>query len=389
VKSLTIRNLSKTYFDLYAATHVTAVQDVSLEVGAGEFVSIVGPSGCGKSTILNMIAGFVPVTGGEILVGGKPVNGPGRDRGVVFQSFALFPWRTVLENVAFGPKMRGIGKAEREKIAHEYLALARLTEAAERYPNELSGGMQQRVGLARALATDPEIMLFDEPFSALDPLIRRDMQDEVVRLQRELKKTMIFITHDLAEALKLGDRIAIMKDGQVIQVGTPDEILRSPADDYVRSFVRGVDAAAVFKAADIARKSLTVVCEHPERGARAALKVLEDQDRDFAYVTSPNRRFLGVVSADTLRSALDGHSGPLGLRHAFLDDLPRIDAEAPVAGLIGQLAQAPCALPVVASDGRFCGAISKTTLLKFLDRDTPPIEPVLPNAAPALAAEPH
>ena len=186
--------------------------------------------------------------------------------------------------------------------------------------------------------------------------------------------------------MRIGDRIAIMKDGQVIQVGTPDEILRSPANDYVRSFVRGVDAAAVFKAGDIARKQLTVVCEHPERGARAALKQLEDQDRDFAYVTSPNRRYLGTVSADTLRAALDGHSGPLGLRHAFLNDLGTIDADAPVAGLFGQVAQAPCAMPVVAADGRFCGAISKTTLLKFLDRDTPPIDPAHQPQQPVAAA---
>ena len=165
MKNLTIRNLSKTYFDPYAGTNVTAVHDVSLDVRQGEFVSIVGPSGCGKTTILNMIAGFIPHTGGEILLDGRPVKGPGADRGVVFQSFALFPWRTVLENVAFGPKMRGVGKAEREKIAYEYLALAKLTEAAGRYPAELSGGMQQRVGVVRALANEPDVLLMDEPFA--------------------------------------------------------------------------------------------------------------------------------------------------------------------------------------------------------------------------------
>ena len=185
MKSLTIRNLSKTYFDLYAGTQVTAVHDVSLEVPEGEFVSIVGPSGCGKSTILNMIAGFIPITGGEILVGGRPVKGPGPDRGVVFQSFALFPWRTVLENVAFGPKMRGIGKAEREKIAHEYLALAKLTEAAERYPNELSGGMQQRVGVVRALANEPDVLLMDEPFASVDAQTRMTLQEELTRIWQE------------------------------------------------------------------------------------------------------------------------------------------------------------------------------------------------------------
>jgi glycine betaine/proline transport system ATP-binding protein len=186
--------------------------------------------------------------------------------------------------------------------------------------------------------------------------------------------------------MRIGDRIAIMKDGLVIQVGTPDEILRSPANDYVRSFVRGVDAAAVFKAADIARKSLTVVAEHAGRGARAALQLLEDQDRDHAYVVTPDRRYLGTVSADTLRAALDGHIGPLGLQAAFLQGLPPIAADAHVAGLFGQVGQAPCAVPVVAADGRFCGAISKTTLLRFLDRDTPPVEAAAPptsSAAPA------
>ena len=198
MKSLSIRNLSKTYFDLYAGTQVTAVHDVSLNVPEGEFVSIVGPSGCGKSTILNMIAGFIPITGGEILLGGQPVKGPGPDRGVVFQLFALFPWRTVLENVAFGPKMRGFPKAEREKIAHDYLALAKLTEAAGRYPNELSGGMQQRVGVVRALANEPDVLLMDEPFASVDAQTRMTLQEELTRIWQDKKPTVIFITHDVA-----------------------------------------------------------------------------------------------------------------------------------------------------------------------------------------------
>ena len=198
MKSLTIRNLSKTYFDLHAGANVTAVRDLSLEVPAGEFVSIVGPSGCGKTTLLNMIAGFIPHTGGEILVGGHPVKGPGPDRGVVFQSFALFPWRTVLDNVAFGPKMRGVGRAEREKIAHEYLALAKLSEAAGRYPNELSGGMQQRVGVVRALANDPDVLLMDEPFASVDAQTRMTLQEELTRIWEQKRPTVIFITHDVA-----------------------------------------------------------------------------------------------------------------------------------------------------------------------------------------------
>ncbi len=217
VKSLIIRNLSKTYFDLYAGTNVTAVHDVSLEVQQGEFVSIVGPSGCGKTTILNMIAGFIPITGGEILIDGRPVKGPGPDRGVVFQSFALFPWRTVLENVAFGPKMRGVGKAEREKIAHDYLALAKLSEAAGRYPNELSGGMQQRVGVVRALANEPDVLLMDEPFASVDAQTRMTLQEELTRIWQEKRPTVIFITHDVGEAVFLANRVVALSKGRVLE----------------------------------------------------------------------------------------------------------------------------------------------------------------------------
>jgi NitT/TauT family transport system ATP-binding protein len=217
VKSLIIRNLSKTYFDPYAGTHVTAVHDVSLEVKEGEFVSIVGPSGCGKTTILNMIAGFIPITGGEILIDGRPVKRPGPDRGVVFQSFALFPWRTVLENVAFGPKMRGIGRTERERIAHEYLALAKLSDAAGRYPNELSGGMQQRVGVVRALANEPDVLLMDEPFASVDAQTRMTLQEELTRIWQDRHPTVIFITHDVGEAVFLANRVVVLSEGRVLE----------------------------------------------------------------------------------------------------------------------------------------------------------------------------
>ena len=217
MKSLTIRNLSKTYFDPYAGTNVTAVHDVSLKVQQGEFVSIVGPSGCGKTTILNMIAGFIPLTGGEILIDGRPVKGPGPERGVVFQSFALFPWRTVLDNVAFGPKMRGVGKAERERIARDYLALAKLTEAANRYPNELSGGMQQRVGVVRAPANEPDVLLMDEPFASVDAQTRMTLQEELTRIWQDKRPTVIFITHDVGEAVFLANRVVALSKGRVLE----------------------------------------------------------------------------------------------------------------------------------------------------------------------------
>ena len=216
MSTLSIRNLAKTYFDPYAGEHVNAVKDISLDVEQGEFVSVVGPSGCGKTTVLNMIAGFIPHSSGEILLNGKAIDGPGPERGVVFQSFALFPWKTVLDNVGFGPKMRGVPKAERDKIAHEYLALAGLTHAANRYPNELSGGMQQRVGVVRALANNPAVLLMDEPFASVDAQTRMTLQEELTRIWQERRPTVIFITHDVPEAVFLANRVVVLSKGRVL-----------------------------------------------------------------------------------------------------------------------------------------------------------------------------
>jgi NitT/TauT family transport system ATP-binding protein len=217
MKTLELRHLAKTYFDPYAGSHVTAVHDVSLDVQQGDFVSVVGPSGCGKTTILNMVAGFIPHSGGEMLLNGKAINGPGPERGVVFQSFALFPWKTVLDNVGFGPKMRGVPKAERDKIAHEYLALAGLSHTANRYPNELSGGMQQRVGVVRALANNPEVLLMDEPFASVDAQTRMTLQEELTRIWQARRPTVIFVTHDVAEAVFLANRVVVLSKGRVLE----------------------------------------------------------------------------------------------------------------------------------------------------------------------------
>jgi NitT/TauT family transport system ATP-binding protein len=216
MKSLTIEHLQKTYFDPFADKQVTAIRDLSLTVAAGDFVSVVGPSGCGKTTMLNMIAGFLPATGGQIRVDGRAVSGPGPDRGVVFQSFALFPWRTVLDNVAFGPKMRGVPLAKRHEIAREYLALAGLSHAADRYPNELSGGMQQRVGVVRALANEPDVLLMDEPFASVDAQTRMTLQEELTRIWEQRRPTVLFITHDVAEAVFLANRVVVLSKGTVL-----------------------------------------------------------------------------------------------------------------------------------------------------------------------------
>jgi NitT/TauT family transport system ATP-binding protein len=210
VKNLVLRGLSKTYLDPYAGAHVPAVEDVSLTVREGEFVSIVGPSGCGKTTLLNMIAGFIPPSRGEILLDGRRVKGPGPDRGVVFQAFALFPWKTVLENIAFGLKMRGLPREERNRIGREYVTLVGLTGAEDRYPVELSGGMQQRVGVARALANRPDVLLMDEPFASVDAQTRMTLQEELTRIWQERQPTILFVTHDVEEAVFLANRVVVL-----------------------------------------------------------------------------------------------------------------------------------------------------------------------------------
>jgi NitT/TauT family transport system ATP-binding protein len=217
MKNLTIQNVSKTYFDPYAGANVTAVHDISLKVNQGEFISIVGPSGCGKTTLLNMIAGFLPISGGAITIDDKPIKGPGPDRGVVFQTFALFPWKTVIENVGFGPRMRGLPKKECDQLALEFLSLVGLEHAAHKYPNELSGGMQQRVGVVRALANNPDVLLMDEPFASVDAQTRMTLQEELTKIWQERRPTIVFITHDVAESVFLADRVVVLSKGRVLE----------------------------------------------------------------------------------------------------------------------------------------------------------------------------
>jgi glycine betaine/proline transport system ATP-binding protein len=234
--------------------NVVAMRDISLDVAPGEVFVVMGLSGSGKSTLVRCLTRLIEPTSGTVIVDGVDVTAADKEQllevrrhrvSMVFQHFGLLPHRTLVDNVAFGLELRGGGKAERRASAERTLELVGLGGMGGYKPHQLSGGQQQRVGLARALATDPDILLFDEPFSALDPLIRRDMQDEVVRLRREVNKTMVFITHDLSEALRLGDRIAIMRDGRFVQVGTPQEVVTDPADDYVRNFVRDIPRSHV------------------------------------------------------------------------------------------------------------------------------------------------
>ncbi|MFE1174668.1 glycine betaine/L-proline ABC transporter ATP-binding protein [Streptomyces sp. NPDC058773] len=266
---------------------VAAVRDVSFDVHKGEVFVVMGLSGSGKSTLVRCLTRLIEPTSGALEMDGEDVRAMDRTTlrelrrrraAMVFQHFGLLPHRTVVDNVAYGLEIQGMGKAERREKANEMVDKVGLAGMEKRRPGQLSGGQQQRVGLARALAVDPEVLLFDEPFSALDPLIRRDMQEEVVRLHREEGRTMVFITHDLAEALRIGDRIALMRDGKIVQLGTPEEIVGSPADDYVRDFVR-----------DVPREQVLTV--------RRAMRPAEDGEADQGPALSPDTLISDAIEA--------------------------------------------------------------------------------------------
>ena len=296
---------------------VAAVRNVSFDVWPGEVFVVMGLSGSGKSTLVRTLIRLIEPTAGHVEIDGHDVTAANRNEllqlrrhtsSMVFQHFGLLAHRSVIDNVAFGLEVQGKSKAERLARAGEVLALVGLEDAANQFPNELSGGMQQRVGLARAFAVDPKVMLYDEPFSALDPLIRRDMQDEVIRLQHEAGKTMVFITHDLPEALRLGDRIAIMRDGRVVQLGTPEDLVGSPADDYVANFVRDIPRSHVLTLRWIMRDARPGEDDGPRLDVsttvRKAVSVIAASERPVCAVE--NNRVVGVVDKEAVLTAIAG-----------------------------------------------------------------------------------
>jgi glycine betaine/proline transport system ATP-binding protein len=296
---------------------VAAVRDVSFNVYPGQVFVVMGLSGSGKSTLVRTLIRLIEPTAGRVEIDGRDVTAASRDEllqlrrhtsSMVFQHFGLLAHRTVLDNVAFGLEVQGVGKSERHARAGEVLKLVGLEDSANQFPDELSGGMQQRVGLARAFAVDPKVMLYDEPFSALDPLIRRDMQDEVCRLQEETGKTMVFITHDLPEALRLGDQIAIMRDGRVVQLGTPEELVGSPADDYVANFVRDIPRSHVLTLRWIMREARPGEEDGPRLDVgttvRRAVPVISSSERPV--VATENGKIVGVVDKTAALAAIAG-----------------------------------------------------------------------------------
>ncbi|MEA9391422.1 glycine betaine/L-proline ABC transporter ATP-binding protein ProV [Acerihabitans sp. TG2] len=362
---------------IFAKTGLTVgVKDANLAIEEGEIFVIMGLSGSGKSTMVRLLNRLIEPTRGDVLIDGeniatisdKALRDVRRKKiSMVFQSFALMPHLNVLDNTAFGMMLAGMPQEERHAKALEALSQVGLATHAQSWPDELSGGMRQRVGLARALAINPDILLMDEAFSALDPLIRAEMQDELVKLQARHQRTIVFISHDLDEAMRIGDRIAIMQGGEVIQIGTPDEILKNPANEYVRTFFSGVDVSHVFSAKDIARRRpVALIRKTPGFGPRSALKLLQDEDREFGYVLERGQKFIGVVSIESLETALAGN---LTLEQALLESPAPVPGDTPLSELISTVATAPCAVPVVGEDNLYLGIISKGMLLQALDKE--------------------
>lgn len=343
------------------------VNNVSFTIYEGEFFVIMGLSGSGKSTLIRCFNLLNKPTAGEILVDGENIVKYDQNRlrkfrqekvAMVFQQFGLFTHRTVLGNVEYGLEIKGVAKNKRREIALKTLAEVGLKGWEDKMPQELSGGMQQRVGLARALANDPDILLMDEPFSALDPLIRREMQSELLDLQAKMKKTIIFITHDLNEAFKLGDRVAVMKDGSIVQIGTPEEILNHPSNEYIAEFVKDIDRTKIVRAKDIMQRANALVSL--KDGVRGAIKEMQDNGISSVFVVDKERRLRGIVTIDDCIAAVkEGRSLEQILRH----DYYTTDEEASIQDLLDQGVKTKYPIVVVNAERRILGIIVRTSIL--------------------------
>ena len=350
--------------------HVIAVKDVSFQVERGETFVVMGLSGSGKSTLVRCISRLIEPTQGEVLVDGvDTVTMPEKELielrrhklSMVFQHFGLLPHRRVVENIAYGLEVRGMSRDDRLKKAGEVLESVGLSGWGDNYPRELSGGMQQRVGLARARAVDPEIMLFDEPFSALDPLIRREMQDELLRLQSVVRKTMVFITHDFLEAIKMGDHIAIMKDGEFVQIGTPEEIVANPVDDYVRDFSEDVPRHKVLTVNSIMDADCCRCGEHET--VANALAIMDGQQAQAAYVVGPDNSYQGTLTRVQAMAASNSSASMTQL--AQKDNTASPDAL--IETLIANATQLNHPIPVIDSDNRLLGAVDHRAILLAIE----------------------
>ena len=360
----------KTKDEVLKATGATVgVKNASFDVFDGEIFVIMGLSGSGKSTLVRLLNRLIDPTSGHILLDGEDIVRMNKEQlrevrrkkiGMVFQNFALFPHKSILSNTEYGLEIQGIPKEERQAKAIESLKLVGLAGYEEQLPSQLSGGMQQRVGLARALANDPDILLMDEAFSALDPLIRKDMQDELLQLHDDMRKTIIFITHDLDEALRIGDRIALMKDGEIVQIGTPEEILMNPSNEYVERFVEDVDLSKVLTAAHIMKRADTV---QVDRGPRVALRLMKTLGISSIYVVDKRGRLLGAVKAQDAVTATEKNQS---LKEVLISDVLTIPEDSILTELFDIVSTATIPVAVVDEGNRLQGIIIRGALIGAL-----------------------
>lgn len=369
-KAIQLLNNGEAKKDILKKTGATVgVNKASFEVNPGEIFVIMGLSGSGKSTLVRMFNRLIDPTIGNIYIDGKDIVRMSKEElrkvrrekiSMVFQKFALLPHRTILENAEFGLEIQGVDKEKRKEQALEALKLVGLTGYENQYPDQLSGGMQQRVGLARALANDPDILLMDEAFSALDPLIRKDMQDELLDLQSNMEKTIIFITHDLDEALRIGDRIALMKDGSIVQVGTPEEILMNPSNDYVERFVEDVDLSKVLTANHIMKRAEAV---NIEKGPRVALQMMKKLGISSIYVVNKRRELLGAITADDARSASEKNEG---IETFLQKDVITVTGDTLLSDLFDKVSTAIIPVAVIDEQNRLKGILVRGAVIGAL-----------------------
>ncbi|MEW4359673.1 glycine betaine/L-proline ABC transporter ATP-binding protein [Burkholderia pseudomallei] len=350
--------------EVFARTgQVVGVHNVSFDVREGEIFVLMGLSGSGKSTLIRLVNRLVEPSAGKVMIDGRDVAAVRRaeltalrrtDMSMVFQSFALMPQRTVLSNAAFGLEVAGMGRKDRERRAMDVLEQVGLAQFAHKLPAELSGGMQQRVGLARALAVNPSLMIMDEAFSALDPLKRKEMQNVLLQLQKEQRRTIMFVSHDLEEALRIGSRIAIMEGGRLVQVGTPQEITANPADDYVRAFFEGIDTSRYLTAGDLMLTgAVPTLSKLDAKHVAASL----NGSAEYAFVLDEARKIRGFVTRDALNGATPN------VRQ--VESIPR---DASLDHVVERCVAHPHALPVVDDDGCYCGSVDRAVLLKAITR---------------------
>ncbi|AEF24200.1 MULTISPECIES: quaternary amine ABC transporter ATP-binding protein [Pseudomonas] len=354
---------------------VIGVSDVTFSVEEGEIFVLMGLSGSGKSTLIRLINRLVEPTAGNVYIDGQNVaklpkdqliDLRRRDMSMVFQSFALMPSRTVLENAAFGLEVAGKGRKEREERAMQVLKQVGLDTFANKFPHELSGGMQQRVGLARALAVDPSMIIMDEAFSALDPLKRREMQDILLELQKTHRRTIIFVSHDIEEAMRIGNRIGIMEGGKLIQVGTPQELIDNPANDYVRNFFDTVDTSRYLTAGQLKADSVPVYVHNGKApDAQTVCRELQEQDKHYAFVVDEQNNFCGSISLEKIALLVEGGESP-ALDSSVLKAINPVPEDLPLDQVINRLVDNEGPIPVVDQDGHYSGAISKGRLLTRL-----------------------